>query len=88
MVTSISQTDLKYLVRFVVPYPYGSMTFMSPMVHLTKAQRKLSEELGRIGGQTRAKNLTPKRRLEIARKASKAAAKARTLKARERKGGD
>ena len=33
----------------------------------------------------RAKNLTPKRRLEIARKASKAAAKARTRAAKERK---
>jgi hypothetical protein len=59
------------------------MTLMSPLVRLTKAQRKLTEELGRIGGQTRALNLTPERRLEIARKASKAAAKARSAKAKK-----
>jgi len=57
-------------------------------LRLTKAHKKLSAELGRIGGLTRARNLTAKQRLEIAQKASKAAAKARTLKARERKGGD
>lgn len=53
-------------------------------LRLTKAHKKLSVELGRIGGLTRARNLTAKQRLEIAVKASKAAAKARTLKARER----
>ena len=57
------------------------MTSMKHMIRLTKAQKKLTEELGRIGGQTRAKNLTPERRLAIARKASKAAARARTQKA-------
>ena len=67
--------------KFVAPYPYGSMTSMKHMIHLTKAQKKLTEELGRIGGQTRAKNLTPERRVEIARKASRAAARVRTQKA-------
>jgi hypothetical protein len=68
--------------KFVTPYPYGSMASMKQMIRLTKAQKKLTEELGRIGGQTRAKNLTPERRLAIARKASKAAARARTRRSR------
>jgi hypothetical protein len=55
------------------------------VVRLTRAQKKAAAALGRLGGQMRAKNLTPKRRLEIARKASKAAAKARTRAAKERK---
>lgn len=54
-------------------------------LRLTKAEKEVVAALGRIGGRTRAKNLTPERRLEIARKASKAAAKARTLKAKEGK---
>ena len=66
--------------KFVAPYPYGSMASMKNMIRLTKAQKELTEELGRIGGQTRAKNLTPERRLAIARKASRAAARARTRK--------
>jgi len=57
----------------------------SSVVRLTKAQKRVAVALGRLGGQTRAKNLTPKRRLEIARKASKAAAKARMRKAKEKK---
>jgi hypothetical protein len=55
---------------------------------LTKEQKEFFSETGRAGGQTRAKNLSSARRLQIARQASKAAAKARTLKARERRGGD
>ncbi len=55
-------------------------------LHMTKAQKQVAAVLGRLGGQTRAKNLTPARRLEIAQKASKAAAKARTRLAKERKG--
>jgi hypothetical protein len=52
-------------------------------MRLTKAQKEVIAVLGRLGGQTRAKNLTPERRLEIARKASKAAAKARSAKSKE-----
>jgi hypothetical protein len=33
---------------------------------------KAIQQLGRMGGQTRAKNLTPERRREIARKAARA----------------
>jgi len=42
-------------------------------------------EMGRRGGNARAKALSAKRRKEIATKASKAAAKARRLKAKARK---
>ena len=59
-----------------------------PILRLTPAQQEAAVELGRIGGKTRAANLSPEERRRIAIKASKAAAKARTLKARERKGGD
>jgi hypothetical protein len=41
--------------------------------------------LGRAGGLARAKALSAKRRREIATRASKAAAKARTLQTKERK---
>ena len=41
--------------------------------------------LGSLGGRARAANLSPKRRREIALKASRAAARARTRKAREKK---
>lgn len=47
--------------------------------------RKALAEIGSRGGQARAKALNAKRRKEIAIKASKAAAKARTQKAKERK---
>jgi hypothetical protein len=47
--------------------------------------KKLRSEFARQGGLTRAKKLTAKQRRESALKASKAAAKARTLKAKERK---
>jgi hypothetical protein len=47
--------------------------------------RKLLSEIGRRGGIARAKALTAKQRRESAVKASKAAAKARTRKAKERK---
>jgi hypothetical protein len=56
-----------------------------PLLRLTPAQRQAAVELGRIGGKTRAKNLSAEARRRIAIKASKAAAKARTLKAKERK---
>lgn len=56
-----------------------------PALRLTEAQRKAAAELGRIGGQTRAKKLTSDERRAIAIKASKAAAAARTKKAKARK---
>jgi hypothetical protein len=56
-----------------------------PTLQLTEVQKKVAAELGRIGGQTRAKNLTAEERRRIAIKASKAAARARTRKATERK---
>ena len=56
-----------------------------PALRLTEAQRKAAAELGRIGGQTRAKKLTPEERRAIATKASEAAAKARTQRAKARK---
>jgi len=43
---------------------------------------KFLKEIGSRGGQARAKALSPKRRKEIALKASRAAAKARTKKAK------
>lgn len=46
---------------------------------------KVMSEMGRRGGQARAKALTAKQRRESAIKASKAAAKARIKKAQERK---
>jgi len=42
-------------------------------------------EAGRRGGLARAKSLTPEERRKIATKASKAAAKARTKRARQEK---
>jgi hypothetical protein len=61
-----------------------------PKKYLTKAVRmkrrtEAARELGRIGGAARAAKLTPEKRRAIAMKASKAAAKARTRKAKERK---
>jgi hypothetical protein len=46
---------------------------------------KVMSEMGRRGGKARKDALTPARRLEIAVKASKAAAKARTRAAKARK---
>jgi hypothetical protein len=46
---------------------------------------KIMSQMGRRGGHARAKALTAKQRRESAIKASKAAAKARTQKAKERK---
>jgi len=47
--------------------------------------RRLLSEIGRRGGKARAKALTAKQRKESATKASKAAAKARTRRAKQRK---
>ena len=46
---------------------------------------KVMSEMGKRGGHARAKALTAKERRESAIKASKAAARARTRKAKERK---
>jgi len=46
---------------------------------------KYLSELGRRGGKARLKTMTAEQRREIATKASKAAAKARSRKAKERK---
>lgn len=51
----------------------------------TSGKNLAAVELGRRGGQARAKALTSKERKAIAAKASKAAAKARTHKAKEKK---
>jgi hypothetical protein len=47
--------------------------------------RKALQQIGKRGGLERARRLSEKRRKEIATKASRAAAKARTRKAKERK---
>jgi len=47
---------------------------------------RLLSELGRRGGIARAKKLSAQKRTEIATKASKAAAKARSKKAKQKKG--
>jgi len=52
-------------------------TKLAKHIKLTKQQKKWVMELGKRGGQARAKNLTAKRRKEIAAKAAKASAKAR-----------
>jgi hypothetical protein len=49
--------------------------------------RKALAEIGRRGGQARAKALTAKERKRIATKASKAAAKARSRKAEQKRQG-
>jgi hypothetical protein len=70
------------------PTPYGSLVYCmkkQPILRLTAAQQEAAAELGRIGGKTRAANLSPEERRRIAIKASKAAAKARTRRAKERK---
>ena len=56
-----------------------------PKLELTAEQKKIAEELGRIGGKTRAKNLTAEERRRIALKAAKAAGKVHKAKAKERK---
>lgn len=50
-----------------------------------EAFREAMREIGRRGGQARAKSLTPQMRSQIAKKASKAAAAARTKRAKYKK---
>jgi hypothetical protein len=47
--------------------------------------RRFLTEIGKRGGQARAKALSPERRKAIAKKASKAAAEKRTADAKKRK---
>jgi hypothetical protein len=54
-------------------------------IEFSDEQRRAFAELGRKGGLKRAKNLTKKRRREIAAEASKAAAKKRTAKAKQKR---
>jgi hypothetical protein len=68
----------------------GGPMHMKKRKYVTKLirTRRISEaarELGRIGGRRRAEKLAPERRRAIAAKASKAAAKARTQRAKARK---
>jgi hypothetical protein len=56
-----------------------------PKLELNPEQKKIAAELGRIGGNARAKALSSKERKAIATKASRAAAAARKKKAKERK---
>ena len=56
-----------------------------PKLELTDEQKKIAEELGRIGGKTRAKNLTAEERRRIALKAARAAGKVHREKAKQRK---
>jgi hypothetical protein len=64
----------------------GSGRKKSKTMRLSPQAKKIMSDLGRIGGNARADNLSPERRREIAVKASKAAARARTQKAKERQG--
>jgi hypothetical protein len=50
----------------------------------TELLKQVRKELARQGGIARAKSMTAKERRDLATKASKAAAKARTKKAKER----
>jgi hypothetical protein len=54
---------------------------------MKEAKNPAAVSLGRLGGNARKKALTPEQRTKIAIKASKAAAKARTVKANKRKQG-
>jgi hypothetical protein len=60
-------------------------TMKAPKLELTPEQKKIAAELGRQGGLARARNLTAGKRLEIAKRASKAAAAARMKRAKARK---
>jgi hypothetical protein len=51
----------------------------------TELLKQARKELARQGGIARAKSMTAKERRDLATKASKAAAKVRTKKAKERK---
>jgi hypothetical protein len=56
---------------------------MKGTARLTKARKEQKAKFGRMGGDTRAKNLTPERRREISMKASQASVRARKLKAKK-----
>ena len=55
---------------------------------MEKPKNPAAMSLGSLGGKARAKALTPKERRDIATKASRAAAAARTKKAKQKKAAD
>jgi hypothetical protein len=68
-------------------YSYPAGQGQCYILHMTKeAISKYLTAIAKRGGKARAKKLTPERRKEIAIKASKAAADARTKKAKQQKG--
>ena len=87
----------RFNVLIVSPCGYGVKRIITNFVVIVRLRcticlmgdeekiRKLLSEIGRRGGLARAKVLTAKQRRESATKASKAAAKARTRAAKERK---
>lgn len=56
----------------------------TPGIPLTPEQLEIVRKLGKIGGQTRAKNLTAAQRKSIAQKAAKASAEVRSRLAKAR----
>jgi len=66
-------------------FGYRSATVVQCLAMDDSLMSKVLSEIGRRGGKARAKKLTAEERKESAIKASKAAAKARTRKAKERK---
>jgi hypothetical protein len=61
-----------------------SSTAKKRRIKLTAEAKHILSALGRVGGETRAQNMSPEERRSGATKASKAAAEARTKKANER----
>jgi hypothetical protein len=83
-------------VLIISPYGYGvkhvitihavvRLRYIIYLMGEDESIRRLLSEIGRRGGKARAKALTAKQRKESATKASKAAAKARTRRAKQRK---
>ena len=81
----MSRADFPHVSGFSTEVLKAKVCYALP--HMDEAPKKpiTVVELGRIGGQARAKKLSPKRRKQIAIKASKAAAKKRTAKAKQKK---
>lgn len=69
------------VIRKATTRPKQYQTKAVKTARVTRAMR----ELGKIGAKARAEKLSPERRREIAIKASRAAAEARTKRAAERK---
>ena len=82
------------IIMVSLPYPYGvESRHMSDSnakkhgkkIRLTPEAKDILRELGRVGGKTRAQNLSPEERRISAVKASRAASEARARKAAVRK---